>query len=235
MQSQKNKPKKALILSAGFGTRLKPITDTIPKALVEVGGKAMLERNLDMIKDAGFSEVIINTHYLSDRIVDFAAHYTGLSIDIIHESEILETGGGILNAMKNIAYEPLLVVNCDIILHNSDRSNPLLPLLKSWDESKMELLALLQKSDTRKGDFNLSTSGKIVNEGEDKKFIFLGAYIISPEFFKGYEVHKFRMPEIIFKAKGEDHKFFGIENHSKWIDIGSLESLKEANSFFKNT
>lgn len=237
MQFQKNnKPTKAVILAAGFGSRLKPLTDSTPKALVEVAGRPMLLRNIELIKSLGIKDIIINTHYLAGQINNFCNNVEGANITLIHEPEILETGGGILNIMHTIANEPLLVVNSDVVLH-SRNSHPLSKLVNSWDSQNMELLALLEPNRTQykraNGDFNLSDAGKLLNEGDRKEFIFMGAYIISPEFFKGYNVHKFRVPEIIFKASGEDHKFFGIENTSTWFDIGSKESLEVANNYLK--
>lgn len=237
MQYQKNnKPTKAVILAAGFGSRLRPITDTTPKALVEVAGKPMLLRNIELVKSLGIKDVIINTHYLADQINDFCRNIEDTNITLVHEPEILETGGGILNIMSTIANEPLLVVNSDVVLQ-SNNAHPLSELVNSWDSQNMELLALLEQNRTQykrsNGDFNLSNTGKLLNEGEKKDYIFMGAYIISPEFFKGYNVHKFRVPEIIFKANGEDHKFFGIENTSTWFDIGSKESLEVANKYLK--
>lgn len=237
MQFQKNsKPTKAVILAAGFGSRLRPITDSTPKALVQVAGKPMLLRNIELVKSLGIRDIIINTHYLADQINEFCKNIEGANITIVHEPEILETGGGILNIMNTIANEPLLVINSDVVL-KSDDAHPLRELLNSWNSKDMELLALLEQNKTQyrraNGDFNLSISGKLLNEGEKKDFIFVGAYIVSPEFFKGYNVHKFRVPEIIFKASGEDHKFFGIENTSAWFDIGSKELLEVANRYLK--
>lgn len=233
-----SKPKRAMILSAGFGSRLKPLTETTPKALVKVGGKPMLERNLDIIKNLGIKEVVINTHYLAEQISEFAKNYRGVDIELIHESEILETGGGILNAMREVSNEPMLIVNCDIVLHSQTTANPLSPLMDKWNEDKMDILAFLEsnkpKYNKANGDFNLSETGKLLNEGKFKKYIFMGAYIVSPKFFRGYEVHKFRVPDILFKAKAEEHKHYGIENKSLWLDIGTPESLNAANEFFKN-
>lgn len=237
MKSQQhNKIRKAMILAAGFGTRLKPITDTTPKALVKVGNKEMLLRNLELLENLGIEEVIINTHYLAEQITKFLESYNKLKIQIIHEPEILETGGGILNAMSEFGKESMLILNCDVLLIGRN-NNPLLPLLEKWDENKMYLLGLLEsnKPSYKKdnGDFNLTNENKISHDGKFKKYIFLGAYIISPKFFGNYTIHKFRVPDILFKTPLEKSKCYGIENKATWFDIGTHDSLEAANTFLE--
>ena len=138
---------KALIFAAGLGTRLKPLTDTMPKALVKVGGKPMLEHVILHLKEQGFCDIIINIHYLGEQIIDFlkANHNFGINICISDErSEVLETGGGILKAADFLEDdEPFLVHNSDILTNIDLRG-----LYQQHIENKADATLLVGQRDT---------------------------------------------------------------------------------------
>ena len=130
-----------MILAAGFGTRLKPITLNKPKALVEVGGIPMLQRIIDQFRDLGIKKIIINTHYLAEQIEQFVNKIKDIEILLSYEPNILDTGGGILNAITKFNIDTLLTVNCDCLLI-ADNTNPLNQLMENWNYKKMEILLL---------------------------------------------------------------------------------------------
>ncbi|MFI4984070.1 MAG: nucleotidyltransferase family protein [Rickettsiales bacterium] len=225
-------PTTALILAAGFGTRLRPLTENTPKALIEVGGVPMLGRVIAMLEEAGIKDIIVNTHYLAPQINDFLRSYP--KIKISHEPEILETGGGILNVMKNIANEDLLIVNSDV-LYSPFHDSPFIKLLNAWDPTQMEFLLLAQdKTHTNHpGDLDVK-SGVIDFDSKDKPYIFSGAYIVAPSFFAGYKVSKFRVPEVLMQNPGKKERYHAIVNHTPWFDIGTIQALAVANEFIAN-
>lgn len=232
MKSQnRNAPKTALILAAGFGTRLKPLTETTPKALIEVGGLPMLGRVIEMLNVAGIKDIIVNTHYLAHKVDEYLKQHPNIKIS--HEPEILETGGGILNVMHNIANEDLLVVNADA-LYSPFHENPYAKLLNRWEPSKMDFLLLVQdkKGTNHKGDLDVQ-DGIIDFNATNKPYIFSGAYIVSPQLFDGYEVSKFRIPEVLWNAPHKKDRFHAIINNTPWFDIGTQESLNIANQFIE--
>ncbi|MBA8667530.1 nucleotidyltransferase family protein [Holosporaceae bacterium 'Namur'] len=238
-----NKIKVGMVLAAGFGSRLKPLTLTTPKPLIKIRDMALIDYAIDHLYSAGIRKIIVNTHYLADQIHTHLEKYRATDIEIIisHEEELLETGGGILNAMRNITDEPFLVINSDIFLDKGSSTPPLLNLVKTWNPNIMDGLFLLKNfrdiSYSYNGDFNLNEAGKLVRSESKNKFIFIGSYIVSPEFFNGYEVQRLPMNEILFKSTEKDYtkyKFYGLELPSKWFDIGTLERLNILEAYLKN-
>lgn len=234
--SKNNKPTKALVLAAGFGSRLKPLTDHTPKSLVEVGGKPMIDRVIDQIKEQGINDIIVNTHYLANKIHDHLAKRGDVKITISHEPEILETGGGVLNVMQNIANEPLLVVSSDNVL--GGEYNAIAQVLDEWNSEEMDFLVALKNKQgvltyNGVGDYSLTQEGKL-SYSDPKEFIFVGAYIVKPEFFSGWQLSKFRIPDVIARVANNTNKNYGTIITSDWFDIGTPEFLKIANRYFKS-
>lgn len=226
--------KTAMILAAGFGKRLRPITESVPKALVPVDNRKMLDIIIAQIRGLGIDKIIINTHYLAEQIADHIKKYKDFEIIISYEKEILGTGGGILNAMEKISQETYLVVNCDCLLLSDNGINPLLQLSQVWNPDKMDFLLLshpLEKAPFHKksGDYNLDKSGKIVKGMGKQHYIWSGAYIVKPEFFEGYQIQHFPITDITFSESKKD-RCYGVINKGDWVDIGSLEALEYANN-----
>ena len=223
-----------MILAAGFGTRLQPITLSKPKALVEVGGIPMLQRIINQFKTLGITKIIINTHYLAEQIEQYVKNIKDVEILLSYEPIILDTGGGILNAMRKFNVDTILAVNCDCLLR-SENANPLSQLLDNWDEKKMEMLLLLQDKNTAslkpaKEDFNLNNEGKIIWTEDERKFIFTGAYVVNRSFFKDFNGDApFSITKLLFKSDAGQYPYYGIVNKYNWIDIGSIEALEVAN------
>lgn len=222
----------AMILAAGLGTRLRPLTANIPKALIEVQGKPMLERVIGYIVDAGIGNIVINTHYLSEQITDFInvnSWRFPATFHIIHEPEILGSGGGILNAMQKIVDEPYLVVNCDILLWGG---NPIPLLMQTWDTDKMDALLLVQDKNklpvlNKPGDLDIDANGNIIRDNPRCQYIMAGCSIFAPTYFAGRRIEFFTTPEIFFQFST---RYFAIPNPYNWLDIGTPEDLALANA-----
>lgn len=182
-----------MILSAGFGTRLKPLTDNLPKALVEFNGKPMIEYQIERLKNLGCDEVVVNTHHFADKMEKFfKENEFGIKISLSYEPDILGTGGGILNAKKFLTdCDYFFVINVDV-----DTDFDLNEMKMEWekifnDEKKKEnLLAMLliQKRETKRFlefDEKMILKGRAEEETPgNRKFAFNGVHIISPEIFK---------------------------------------------------
>ena len=153
-------PRAIMLFAAGFGTRMRPLTLSRPKPLVEVSGRAMLDHTLDIVRDAGMDRVVVNTHYRADQIQD---HLRGSEVQIIHEApDILETGGGLKNALPLLGVDPVMTLNTGAIWKGP---NPLAALRGAWDPDRMDALLLLIPVGVAlprrsQGDFSLNEAGK---------------------------------------------------------------------------
>ena len=227
----------ALILAAGFGSRLRPITENIPKAMVEVASIPMIDRIIAMVHDAGIENIIVNTHYLADILTSHLSKYKNVKIS--HElDKILGTGGGILNVFRNICDQTqLLYINCDCLFICDN--NPLSPLLQAWEKQlDAQIMLLLQekiKTQKAKGDFNLSPDNKLIRSNTSMDYIYTGCGIISEAFFNNYkDINFFPLTDNLFKhGQSTQHHYYGLENHCQWFDIGTHEDLKAAETWMQ--
>jgi N-acetyl-alpha-D-muramate 1-phosphate uridylyltransferase len=154
------KIKRAMVLAAGFGTRLKPLTDNLPKPLVPVAGKPMIQYALDKLLAYGIEEVVINVSYLKEPLMAYLAGCKQVKITISEEPEPLETGGGLAKALPLLGNEPFFTINSDILWSDSNET-ALNRLTKHWDETAMDVLLLAQSKATAIGH----------EKGEDHLFI----------------------------------------------------------------
>jgi NDP-sugar pyrophosphorylase family protein len=233
----------AMLFAAGLGTRLKPFTDSHPKALALVNGKTLLERNLEYLKSYGISEVVINIHHFGNQIIEFLNENQnfGLKIQVSDESdELLETGGGLVKAKNLLGNESFLVMNVDILtdLNISElmkfhsENQPLVTLAVSDRNSSRKLL--FEENLELKGWKNLNTGEEIiVSQKPLKELAFSGIHIINPEIFNLIpNSGKFSiMKNYMDLMKSE--KILGF-NHSggKLVDVGRPESVLEAERIF---
>ena len=208
---------KAMILAAGRGERLRPLTDSLPKSLVEVRGETLLERHLDTLAGGGISEVVINLGWLGAQVrerVGSGAGY-GLSVEYSDEGDdILETGGGILKALPLLGDEPFLVVNADIY---TDMSVPVIELGEAADAH----LVLVETPGYReRGDFGL-VDGRISNAAVHT---FSGVSCYRPSFFAGCEAGRFSIVPMLREAASEG-RVQGSFYEGLWADVGTPERL----------
>ena len=144
MSRRRRTPKLAMVLAAGFGKRMRPITDTLPKPLVQVNGEAMLDRILDRLAEAGVKKAVVNLHHLGGAIETHLAERKAPEILFSPEPEILETGGGVKKALPLLGKEPFFVINGDVLWLDG-RSSALRRLAESWDGRRMDCLLLLHQ------------------------------------------------------------------------------------------
>ena len=216
---------RAMILAAGRGERLRPLTDEVPKSLVEVGGESLLERHLRNVSAAGIRNVVINLGWLGDRIVErigSGRHY-GLEVHYSDEGDdILETGGGIHNALDLLGNEPFLVVNADIY---TDMPVPKVQL----DDDQVGHLVLVPTPGYRDhGDFNIEND--LVRNAETPRHTFSGVAIYRPEFFHGCEAGRFPLAPMLREA-ADRGQLSGSLYKGFWADIGTPERLADVRSY----
>jgi len=240
---------KAMIFAAGLGTRLKPITDTLPKALVPVGGEPLLHHVIVKLREAGYDDLVVNVHHFASLIEDYlATHDYGVKIQISDETEaLLETGGGIAHARDLLlpTEEPILIHNVDI-LSNLDlawfrsqvRPEAVSTLLVS--ERKTSRYLLFGPDMRMMGWTNVST-GEVRSpyppealEG-CKRYAFAGIHNVSPAIFKAFEDAAMpdRFPIMDFYIEQcKNHPFYGVVAQDlKLVDVGKLDSLYQAEEF----
>jgi MurNAc alpha-1-phosphate uridylyltransferase len=210
---------KAMILAAGRGERLRPLTDEIPKPLIEVGGRCLLERHLDNVKSAGIETVVINLGWLGDKIVEYVGSGKRYGLEVIYSQEgnnILETGGGIHKALPMLGSEPFLVVNGDIY---TDMSVPDVSL----EYEHLGHLVMVPTPGYRdRGDFNIE-EGLICN-GTDAALTFSGVAIYRPDFFDGCEAGRFSIAPMLREA-ADRGQLSGSLYEGLWADAGTPDRL----------
>lgn len=241
----------AMIFAAGLGTRLKPLTDRIPKALVSVGGEPLLKRVIFQLKDAGFTRIVVNVHHFSQQIIDYLRENDnfGMDIRISDESEkLLETGGGIRKAWPLFNQtEPILIHNVDILSNVNLKkfyqmeSQDMIAARLMVSERKTKRYLLFDDSMRLVGWTNIET-GEVkspypdLNPKDYKMYAFSGIHMVAPLLFPLMEEEPDKFPIMDFYLKHCDKvRIEGyVKNDLKLMDVGKQETLKEAEAFLKS-
>lgn len=240
---------RAMVFAAGLGTRLKPLTDSMPKALVSVGGEPLLAHVLRRLKEAGITDAVVNVHHFADQIIDWlSTHDTGMNIRISEEREApLETGGGILHARKLLGRKPFLVHNVDILSDldipafiAAARPGALATLLVS--ERKTQRYLLFDEGMRLKGWTNVAT-GEVrspdakLNPAECRKLAFDGVHFLSPEIFAAFGRYgfggRFSIIDFYVRACADEPIYGFVQPGLRMMDIGKLETLAAAEDFLR--
>ena len=223
------KIKKGMILAAGFGRRMMPITEKIPKPLLKIGKVTLLENCILKLKDFGIEEVVINTHYLSNQIKYYLNEKNfDLKINIVEEKFILDTGGGILNATSRYADDPFIVLNPDTIW-NQKHIEEFKMLEKIYFDTMHTALLLVNKSmsfdKNFKGDFNINDKG-LISRDKSNLMVYTGAQIINRKIFKNFKIKSFSMNDIWDKLI-KKNSLVGIESKQKFLHLNNSETYKK--------
>ena len=220
---------KAMILAAGFGKRMLPLTEKIPKPLIMVGPKSLLERSIELLVKIGINELVINTYYLPQEIDSFlkTKNY-GISINVTREQELLDTGGGILNATKKFENNPFYVLNPDTVW-NKNYYEELKILENSYLKNDKPILLLVDKKishDTSfKGDFSFKNDKYITREATNQ-YIFTGAQIVNRSFFKGIKEKVFSM-NLLWDKMMKEKQLLGQESNQTFFHVNNFKVYEE--------
>ena len=225
-------PKTAMVMAAGYGTRLRPLTNTVPKAMVKVLGRPMIDVVLDRLAAAGVARAVINLHHLGEVIRDHLKTRKDLEIIFSEETEILETGGGTKKALPLLGPDPFFVVNAKIIWLNG-REDALHRLAKAWDPERMDSLLLLQPTVTAigydgPGDFLMDQEGRLKRrpEWEVAPFLYSGVTICHPRLFEASPDGAFSV-NILWNRAIEQGRLYGIRHDGEWYHVSTPQHLHE--------
>ncbi|MDX2028031.1 MAG: nucleotidyltransferase family protein [Alphaproteobacteria bacterium] len=225
----------AMVLAAGLGTRMRPLTLQTPKPLLQVGGRTMLNHALDKLVDAGITRAVVNTFHLAEQIEKHLASRKDIEIIISRETELLDTGGGIKNALQHFGNQPFFALNAD--LPWMDGMKPSLWRMKEkWNASDMDALLLLMPAQkargfTPGGDFTLDASGHVRRKGLPKPLphVWISAQILKPELFAAVPDKIFSNNKIWDEAEKRG-RLYGIEHDGSCYHVGTPEDLQKANA-----
>ena len=218
---------KAIILSAGYGKRLKPITLSKPKPLLEINKRSLLENTIYILEKFGIKEIVINTHYLSDQITSFiSSKKFNSKIFLIQEHDkILGTGGGVLNAAKKFNNDPFFVLNPDTIWSQSYLDDFKSMEEKYFNNNHEAVLLVVDKTKSfdknMNGDFNLNEN-ILDREGSEKIYLYTGSQILSNSVFKNKKNEPFSM-NLIWDILIKDKKLLGVKSEQEFLHVSNLE------------
>lgn len=230
-------PSRAMILAAGLGTRMRPLTDDTPKPLVKVAGRALIDHAIDRLVDAGVTMIVVNVHYFADKLQHHLAKRDDVEIRISDETDaILGTGGGIVRALPHFEGEPFFLHNSDSIW--AEGYGRALERLKArWNSEEMDSLLLMASLVTAmgyegRGDFLMDAEGRLnsVPEGQLSPFAYPGAAIIHPRLFDDAPRGPFPLLQLWEKAI-ERGTLFGLRLDGVWMHVGTPDAVKEAEAF----
>jgi MurNAc alpha-1-phosphate uridylyltransferase len=232
--------KTAMLFSAGLGTRMRPLTEHTPKALIRVGDKTILDYALAHFEAAGCERIVVNTHHLAPQLAAHLAQHRGpAELLRVHEEQLLETGGAIVNALPLLGDEPFYCMNVDMIWLDQAGTVPALERLRrAYEPSRMDALLLLQPL-TRtvgyggRGDFGLNEAGELTREGA-RPYAYASVQVMHPRCFAGRQVEPFSLRDIWFagqRADGSLARMFGLVHEGDWLHIGSPGELAAAEAF----
>lgn len=222
----------AMVMAAGLGKRMRPLTATRPKPLVRVNGKALIDHSLDRIAAAGIGHVVVNVHYLPDALeAHLKAQKRPFTVAISDErDQLLETGGGLVRALPLLRGDPVLVVNSDNIWTDGPMDS-IAQLARHWDGRRMDALLLLirQASATGhrgQGDFHMDPHGRLTRRraGRVAPFVYTGVQLISPRLLRDAPDGPFST-NILWDRAMDEGRLFGLSHQGQWFDVGTPANI----------
>lgn len=227
-------PSDAMVLAAGLGTRMKPITDVKPKPLVEVGGRALIDHVLDKLAEAGVAHAVVNVHYLADQMEAHLKTRVAPRVTISDEREtLLDSGGGVVKALPSLSGDAIFVLNSDTFWLDGASSN-LERMAALWDPDRMDALLLVAALTASvgfdgAGDFFLSPDGRLRRRPERQvtPFAYAGVAIMSRASFEGAPEGPFSLNRLWNQAIERD-RMFGLRLDGLWLHVGTPQAIVEA-------
>jgi MurNAc alpha-1-phosphate uridylyltransferase len=232
------KPTRAMVLAAGLGLRMRPLTDRMPKPLVRVAGSPLLDHVLDKLAGAGVSEAIVNVHYLPDQIIEHVARRTRPRVIISDERDaVLGTGGGVVKALPQLGEAPFFHLNADTMWIDGVRPN-LLRLAETFDPARMDVLLLMAPTASSigysgSGDFAMAPDGTLRKRREHEvvPFVYAGVAMLSPSLFADAPAGEFSLTKLFDRA-AEQERLFGLRLDGVWMHVGTPDAVHAAEEAF---
>ncbi len=224
----------AMVLAAGLGQRMRPLSDGRPKPLIEVNGKALIDYAFDRLREAGVRKAVVNVHHLAGQMVAWSKRQAAPALEISDErAEILDTGGGIALALPRLGPNPFFVLNSDSLW--IDGTVPALRRLRAaWDGARMDCLLLLCPLNRTvgydgKGDFTIGPGGRLARRTQDSgpALVYAGCYLADPRLFRDAPSGKFSINLLWDRAIAKG-RLFGLVHDGKWIHVGTPEAIAAA-------
>ncbi len=225
-------PRTAMVMAAGLGKRMRPLTATRPKPLIDVAGKTLLDHNLDRLKAAGVEKAVVNVHYLADALeAHLRRRVSGLEIVVSDErAQLLETGGGLMHAKDLIDADPFLCVNSDNLWVDGP-INALRLLARRWDDAEMDALLLVvpqarAHNNSGPGDFHMDALGRLSRRkpGKVAPFVYTGIQMMSKRLLTDAPQGPFSTNLFWDRAIAQG-RCFGLVHQGLWFDVGSPEAI----------
>ena len=226
-----------MVLAAGYGTRLKPLTDRTPKPLIPVAGKPMIEYALDKLKAYGIEEVVINVSYLMDQLIAYVSSFPGLTIRLSEEPEPLETGGGLKKALPLLGSSPCFTINSDIVWTDGP-SSALERLTQHWDDTRMDLLLLVQSKAKAVGydsgeDHLFIKPGNTVDwDDREAPYIIAGLGIMHPRILVGAPDGKFSV-KVLWREALRQNRLVCLPHQGQWFQTGTMTDIEKAEKLLR--
>lgn len=225
--------KTAMVLAAGLGKRMRPLTDTMPKPMISIAGKTLLDRGLDALAGAGVEKAVVNVHYLPQQIIDHVAQRSRPHIVVSDESGLLlDSAGGIVKALPELGTEPFYILNADTFWIDRD-GRDLERLALAWDGARMDILLMLARPHDATGhsgstDFLLDAEGRLARaRGAPEGLIYAGAAIVHPRIFEGAVAEPHSL-NIYFDRAIAAGRLFGMSMRGHWITVGTPDAVAAA-------
>jgi MurNAc alpha-1-phosphate uridylyltransferase len=230
-------PKNAMVLAAGLGLRLRPITNKTPKPLVKVANRTLLDHTLDRLFDVGVERVVVNIHHLAAQVERHLSNRNDMEIIISSEAgDLLETGGGVKKALRYFNNMPFFISNADVLWLNGPLP-ALGRMVERWNKDEMDVLLMIHSTVEAygyngNGDFEADTIGKLSRkqEREITPYLFTGVQIVQPSIFENTPKGAFSLNVIYNKAMEAD-RLFGLVHDGEWFHIGTRDGLAQANNY----
>jgi len=223
-----------MVLAAGLGTRMRPLTDTMPKPLVKVAGKPLIDHVLDRLADVGVEKAVVNVHHFADQLIEHLGRRTRPRIAISDERGLLlGTGGGVKRALPELGDRPFFHINSDTVWVDSTKPN-LARLADAFEPETMDTLLLLAPTKasigyTGSGDFAMAPDGRLTRRGERDTvpFVYAGAAILQPALFDDAPEAEFPLTDM-FERAAKKGRLFGLRLDGLWMHVGTPPAVQNA-------
>lgn len=231
------KPDHAFILAAGKGTRLRPYTDSVPKPMVAAGGRTLIDRTLDRLEEAGVTHVTVNLHYMAEILEAHLAQRESPIITLSHEPDLLDTGGGVKKALHTLGDKPFYVIAGDNLWTDGPSGNALLRLAAAWDETRMDILTLMQPLSGMVltqglGDYDLQPDGRVLRSMDKTgAYMWTNIRLNHPRLYENTPEGAFSFLTLMDRAE-KQNRFYALVHDGDWHHISTAADLERVNDHF---